>query len=107
MSDGSTFGYVRAANGAVPYFALPGATAMVAHDINSAGTVTGDYATGSASDYHGYWRSSDGSKEAFDAPGAGIGYAQGTFPFKINDAGNITGQVIDSNSVAHGFLLTP
>lgn len=106
-SDGSTYGYVRTANGAVIYFGLPGATAIVADDINSGGTVTGNYATGSQSAYHGYWRSSDGSKEIFDAPGAGTGYLQGTFPSKINDAGNITGQVVDSNNVAHGFLLTP
>jgi hypothetical protein len=40
----------------------------------------------------------------FDAPGAGTGFFQGTFPASINPAGAITGNSVDVNLVAHGFL---
>jgi hypothetical protein len=40
----------------------------------------------------------------FDAPGAGTGSGQGTFPFGINPAGAIEGEYIDANNVNHGFL---
>ena len=43
----------------------------------------------------------------FDAPGAGTGPFQGTFPLSINPAGVIAGTYIDSGFVAHGFLRTP
>ncbi len=39
-----------------------------------------------------------------DAPGAGTGAGQGTFPQNITDLGLIFGYYVDSNSVAHGFL---
>jgi hypothetical protein len=40
----------------------------------------------------------------FDAPGAGTGSFQGTFPSSINPAGAITGYYYDANFVGHGFL---
>ena len=40
----------------------------------------------------------------FDAPGAGTGAGQGTFPITINTAGAITGFYIDANNVSHGFV---
>ena len=42
---------------------------------------------------------------AFDAPGGGTGAGQGTFPSANTDTGLVTGQLIDSNNVVHGFLL--
>src|SRR5712671_1761069 len=42
----------------------------------------------------------------FDAPGAGTGSGQGTFPNGINEPGTITGYYIDNNDVSHGFLRT-
>jgi len=107
LSDGSSHGYIHAANGAVTYFGLTGATTIGVADINFAGAVTGNYTNTSDSANHGFQRLPDGSIEVFDAPGAGTGQFQGTFPLKINDAGTITGRVIDSNNVAHGFLITP
>jgi len=40
----------------------------------------------------------------FDAPGAGSGFFQGTYPYSINQEGRITGAYIDANSMGHGFL---
>ena len=40
----------------------------------------------------------------FDAPGAGTGFFQGTFPSSISPAGAITGFYLDANSLGHGFL---
>ncbi len=42
--------------------------------------------------------------KSFDGPGAGTGQAQGTFPTAITRNGLIGGIVIDSNSVARGFI---
>ena len=42
----------------------------------------------------------------FDAPGAGTGAGQGTFPSGINNQGTI-GWYVDTNNVNHGFLRTP
>jgi hypothetical protein len=44
-----------------------------------------------------------GTFVAFDAPGAGTGYFEGTFPTSINDAGEITGRYVDANGTAHSF----
>ena len=43
----------------------------------------------------------------FDAPGAGTGAGQGTFPSGINSSGAITGFTRDTNSARHGFLRAP
>jgi hypothetical protein len=39
-----------------------------------------------------------------DVPGAGTGFFQGTFPASINQAGDITGNYVDANSVSHSFV---
>jgi hypothetical protein len=41
----------------------------------------------------------------FDAPGAGTGIGQGTFPSNPTPAGAIVGFYLDASNVAHGFLL--
>jgi hypothetical protein len=41
----------------------------------------------------------------FDAPGAGTGGGQGTFPASINQSGDVTGYYLDANFLQHGFLL--
>jgi hypothetical protein len=43
----------------------------------------------------------------FNAPGAGTGASQGTCPFAINPAGEITGYCVDANETFHGFLWIP
>jgi hypothetical protein len=99
-------GYVREANGVITHFDMPGAFSITPTDINSSGTVTGNYTSWDLA-YHGFERLPDGTIETFDVPGAGTGIYQGTVPNKINAAGSITGLFIDSNNVYHGFLLTP
>jgi hypothetical protein len=42
----------------------------------------------------------------FDAPGAGTGIGQGTYPVTIDAAGNVLGIYSDSTFTAHGFLRT-
>jgi hypothetical protein len=68
--------------------------------------VNGDYidASGVA---HGFVRAPDGAITTFDAPCAGAGSGQGTFPDGINDPGAITGYDLDNNNVSHGFLRIP
>jgi hypothetical protein len=40
----------------------------------------------------------------FDAPGAGTGASQGTFPFNIAPNGTIIGWLADAGNVRHGFI---
>ena len=46
----------------------------------------------------------EGTFVTFDAPGAGTGLYEGTYPFAIDPAGVITGFYQDGSNVYHGFL---
>jgi hypothetical protein len=73
--------------------------------INSAATITGlCVLAGSGNVAHGFVRAADGTITLFDAPGAGTGKNEGTFPTGINSGGVITGMVDDTKSVYHGFV---
>jgi hypothetical protein len=52
---------------------------------------------------HGFVRDLFGSIIKFDAPGAGTGSGQGTFPYCFNPEGAIVGFYLDANNVYHGF----
>jgi hypothetical protein len=56
---------------------------------------------------HGFERAANGKIANFEAPGAGTSGYQGTFPFSINTAGDITGTYLDAGYVYHGFVRTP
>jgi hypothetical protein len=56
---------------------------------------------------HGFLRSKHGDITTFDAPGAGTGNGQGTFPGSNNPRDAITGSYSDASGVYHGFLRTP
>ena len=56
---------------------------------------------------HGFIRTAEGSITKFDAPGAGTGAGQGTFPDGLNIEGVIIGMSTDANNAVHGFLRTP
>ena len=43
----------------------------------------------------------------FDAPGAGTGPGQGTFPNAINPVGAIGGDYLDASNLNHSFLRAP
>ena len=68
--------------------------------------IDGDYIDASGV-FHGFVRDRDGAITTFDAPCAGTGSGQGTFPSGINSAGAITGFDMDNNTVSHGFVPSP
>ena len=65
-----------------------------AYSINPSGTITGFF-TDSANVAHGYVRSNQGVITVFDAPGAGTGPGQGTFPFTAPTSSTRTGRSRD------------
>lgn len=71
--------------------------------LNNHGEVIGSY-TDASNVEHGFSRSADGTITDFDAPGAGTGSGQGTFPVSLTDTGVIAGAYIDASSVYHAFL---
>ena len=101
-------GFLRATDGVLDYFTVPGSVLLYVRGINDSGAVAGlwatdpDFKTGG----QGFQRFADGTIGTFDAPGAGTADFQGTFPSAINNAGAITGTMVDSGNVSHGFLLT-
>jgi hypothetical protein len=90
-------------------FDVPGAFATYPSDINSKGTIIGQY--DDANGIHGFVRNcnrKDGDDSCggedvtftnIDGPGA-----MATFPTSINSSGVITGNYYDTNGLLHGFL---
>lgn len=119
-ANGVWHSFVRATDGTITVFDAPGAgtgagqgTLLTNVDgLNPAGTVIGGYVSmGSFNDGtqvpHGLVRAADGTITEFDAPGAGTGPGQGTYPGGINPAGTGEGYYTDSSSVNHGFVRAP
>jgi hypothetical protein len=84
-------GFVRASDGAIAHFDVPGAgtnflQGTFAMGINPAGTITG-YSIDANGAYHSYMRASDGTITQFDFPGAGTGPSSGTLAMGINPCG--------------------
>ena len=103
-SGNASHGYVRARDGTITTFDVPGASQTSALNINPAGAIAGSYSDASYVS-HGFVRASDGAITTFDAPGAGTGVGEGTFPYSINPPGAIVGFYLDASFVYHGFLL--
>jgi hypothetical protein len=102
-------GFVRAPNGDITTFDVPGAgtgsgQGTFGVGITPAGIATGAYLDGSGV-FHGFVRDPKGGITTFDAPGGGTGAGQGTMPNCINPAGAIVGQYLDASNAYHGFLL--
>ena len=74
--------------------------------INSEGAITGSYIDASSVS-HGFLLGRHGAVIKFDAPGAGTGAGQGTFPLLNSAEDAITGYEIDTNGAFHGFLRSP
>src|SRR6266496_2695909 len=91
-------GYVRSNQGVITVFDAPGAGTGPFQGtfpfspliINPNGAITG-WATDSAFVSHGFLRDRNGGFTTFDAPGAGTGAGQGTFPFAISLGVEMTG----------------
>ena len=104
-------GYVRSNQNVITVFDAPGAGTGPFQGtfpfspliINPNGAITG-WATDSAFVSHGFLRDRNGAFTTFDAPGAGTGAGQGTFPFAISVGGEITGFYVDATNATHGFL---
>lgn len=101
--DGTERGYVRTGGRITTIGGPPGAVGASAFDINDNGQVVGIYADASGA-LHGF-ALSRGRYTTIDEPGAPF-----TFPFGINDRGQIAGLTtrslpLGTASDAHGFVL--
>jgi hypothetical protein len=101
-------GFVRASNGAIAVFEVPGAETheaqgTLALSINDTGAVAGYYLDASLL-YHGFIRTPDGGIITFDAPGAGTRIYQGTLGMSINTSGAVAGYYYDPGEFHHGFV---
>jgi hypothetical protein len=103
-------GYVRAADGTVTEYDVPGAgtgpyqgtegfTGCLGDCLNSAGTHASGYVD-SANITHGFIRDKHGNITEYDPPGA----SEGTFTGGIDAGGEVAGYYLDANFVYHGFL---
>lgn len=110
-----THGFIRSPSGGFTDFDVPGAgpygigcTSDCPLGLNDQGAITSSYPDAN-NVYHGFLRSPEGKITSFDAPGANTtpGSYSGTYPYSINDAGEITGSYQDLNNVVHGFVLLP
>ncbi len=104
-------GFVRAADGTISEFDVPGAGGAgtfgtVSGSLNTWGGIAGVY-QGVNGVFHGFQRTPDGTITSFDDPSAGTtGMFPGTAGVSINDSWVITGVYSDPNSVFHGFRVT-
>jgi hypothetical protein len=105
-SDYVFTGYVRATNGTISTFTMPGTRTSVA-GINQAGSIVGGYggANGLRRDF---LRRPDGATVSLEYPGANTIHST-TFASAINQSGVIIGHYqinTITNTVTHGFILT-
>jgi hypothetical protein len=96
-------GFLRSAGGSFVQIMYPGSRNTQAFSINDSGVIVGYYDLASGP-WHGYVRDASGNYTAFDAPGAGSGFNQGTFPIAVNGSGQIAGYYQDSAFSDHGFV---
>ena len=109
-------GFIRAADGALTTFDVPGAENIFgvpdvynpthSGSINAAGTVSGLYPDARHVN-HGFLRAVDETITTFDAPGAGTETRQGTYANSINSSGAIAGAYLDVGNTWHGFVRAP
>jgi uncharacterized membrane protein len=104
--DGVYHSFLRAADGHITSFEVPGSQGTFAAAINEFGVIAGSYMDSSQVS-HGFLRLRNGIFRCFDAPGAGAVIDEGTFPAAINARGVVTGYYLDPNHVYHGFIRWP
>jgi probable HAF family extracellular repeat protein len=101
--DGES-GFVRAPDGVLTSFDVPGARGTEAVKINDAGQVVGRYSRDTSyvddsAQVLGFLRHPDGRFVRIAVPDAAS-----TLPTGINDAGQIVGHYLDADGATHGFL---
>ena len=108
-ANNGSHGFVRAVDGAIKKFDVPGATGSTwlnwAQCISTSGAIAGTYAD-SAGVSHGFLRDPDGKITTFEFAATGLTAGQGTNAFGINAAGTIEGAFVDANNVYHGLVRT-
>lgn len=90
---------MRASDGTMTTFSVPGSSGTIASAINKDGVITGAFGAG-GSGSAGFVRAADGTVTTFGAPNAGR-YVGTTY---INAAGTIAGLYTDAANVLHGFV---
>ena len=90
--------------GTITAFAVPGASATIANNINASNQTQGFYVDAADDTVHGYLRDSDGTLTfPIDPDGA-----METVLFGNNDANWIVGRYTDASGITHGlFFITP
>ncbi|HEY2712792.1 MAG TPA: hypothetical protein VGI60_09785 [Chthoniobacterales bacterium] len=89
--------------GTVTEFAVTGATASLAYQINSTNTSCGYYIDADGVTTHGYFRTPNGTIHGGIDPAG----STGTIVFGNNDANWIVGRYADAGGLTHGFLFIP
>jgi len=103
-ASNATHGYLRAQNGTIITFDVPGASqGTMPWGINAASATTGQYNDANGVS-HGFLRSPHGRFTTFDHPKAGTGSGQGTIPVFFLPAWAIGGAYLDAGNVWHGFV---
>jgi hypothetical protein len=120
-SDNVYHGFLRTPGGNIVTFNVTGAGTGASQGtytaftdgINLLGATAGE-SEDANNVYHGFVRTPFGSIITFDAPGAGTGpgpagcvYCPGTQSSGINLFGVIVGELLDNNTVWHGYVRTP
>jgi uncharacterized membrane protein len=100
---GVSHGFVRTLDGAFTTVDGPNALLSWVEGMNSYGEAAGYYADANIT-WHGLLWSPKTGLSTFDIPGAGTGFAQGTYAANINDSGTVNGLYFDSIGMIHGFL---
>jgi len=93
-----SFAWLRAPDGTVTRFSVPGQANTTPRGINKAGWITGEIADKSGNT-QGFVRTSAGAVTTFAVPGAVL-----TQPFSVNASGAIAGYYTDSSRISHGFI---
>ena len=100
-------GFLRKSNGKIETLdAVEGNSHYtVPVNINAKNETVGYYyGSGYGTDVHAFLHGSDGTISQFDAPGAGSGSYQGTYPLDIASDGPVVGYYLDASNVLHGFI---
>jgi hypothetical protein len=90
---------VRAPDGTLTTFDIPGENSTTPSSINEGGVITGSYIGYDGFD-HGFIRAANGTITTFDVPGANYG----TVAESINVHGDVAGAYWVSNSIEYGFV---